>query len=201
MKYYISDLHLCCRGQVRGDGPNYDGRPYDSLEEMHRDMRERWNRKVTNGDMVYILGDIGMRGKNEELISQMACLKGRKVLVKGNHDDLSDYRLQQLFSEICDYKELHDTADKVPYKVILSHYPILMWNGQHRGSILLYGHTHNSLGDAFFQESVAAMNRNPAIRHEGEPMFRAINVGCMHSYMEYEPRSLEELLAAKGGSA
>ena len=43
--------------------------------------------KVTNGDIVYILGDIAMRGKNEELITFVSTLKGQKefllwILVK-----------------------------------------------------------------------------------------------------------------------
>ena len=36
------------------------------------------------------------------------------------------------------------------------------------------------------------------IRHESEPTFRAINVGCMCSYMDYEPRCLKELLEMSG---
>ena len=45
-------------------------------------MKEKWNSKITNGDTVYILGDIAMRGTNEELIALVAQLKGRKVLIK-----------------------------------------------------------------------------------------------------------------------
>ena len=64
MNYYISDLHLFCCSQIDNGGRNYDGRPYQSLEEMHMDILTRWNRKITNGDTVYILGDVSMRGKN-----------------------------------------------------------------------------------------------------------------------------------------
>ena len=99
MNYYISDLHFCCASQLAGSGSGYDEREYKTLEEMHADMLARWNRKVTNGDTVYILGDISKRGKSEELIALVAQLKGHKILVHGNHDDLSDYRLRQLFEE------------------------------------------------------------------------------------------------------
>ena len=95
MNYYISDLHFCCASQLAGSGSGYDERDYKTLEEMHTDMLARWNRKVTNGDTVYILGDLSKRGKSEELIALVAQLKGHKILVHGNHDDLSDYRLRQ----------------------------------------------------------------------------------------------------------
>ena len=48
MNYYISDLHFFHKN-VTGEGSGFDGRPYATLEEMHRDMQTRWNRKITNG--------------------------------------------------------------------------------------------------------------------------------------------------------
>ena len=62
MNYYISDLHLFFKSQTE-EGINYDKRPYKTIEEMNMDILEKWNRKITNGDTVYILGDVSMRGK------------------------------------------------------------------------------------------------------------------------------------------
>ena len=90
MKYYISDLHLLHENAIK-----YDHRPFDSIQEMHEAIMKNWNDRVTNGDIVYILGDISLRGKNEDLIAFVARLKGRKVLIKGNHDiDISSYLLK-----------------------------------------------------------------------------------------------------------
>jgi len=198
MNYFISDLHFFCKSQTQEGSVNYDGRPFATVEEMHDYMLRRWNEKVTNGDTVYILGDVALRGRNDALIGLVAQLKGKKVLVRGNHDDLSDYRYKQLFHEICDYKELSENFDGQAYKLILSHYPILMWDGQHRGKILLYGHTHTSVEDAFFQDCIRRMNESEELnmRREGEKEIRAFNVGCMHPYMDYEPRTLKEILSA-----
>ena len=124
---------------------------------MYEELLSRWNKKITNGDKVYILGDISMKGRNDLLIALVAQLKGRKVLIQGNHDDLSDYRLKQLFSEILNYKELSDLYEGKNYKLVLRHYPILMWNGQHKGSILLYGHTHVTREYDYFQSCISNM--------------------------------------------
>ena len=194
MNYYISDLHFFCKSQLDNGGVNFDRRSYKTLEEMHDDIKKRWNEKVTNGDRVFILGDISMRGYNDNLVALVAQLKGQKVLVKGNHDDVSDARYKQLFREICDYREVSDSFEGKTYKVVLSHYPILMWNGQHKGSILLYGHTHNSKEDIFFQKCIDEMNSENGILHENEPEITAINVGCMKEYMDYTPQTLKELL-------
>ena len=196
MNYYISDLHLLNKNQTCA-GKNYDQRPFIDEAEMSACILERWNQKVTNGDTVYIMGDISLK-KGDELIGLVAKLKGRKVLLKGNHDDLSDYRYAQLFHEIVDYKEITDTFDGKAYKLCLMHYPILMWNGQHRGTILLYGHTHNSAEDTFFQKCITEMNDSEelSLRRSGGQKIRAINVGCMMPYMGYEPRTLGEILTA-----
>ena len=196
MNYYIADMHLFCKSQTQEGRLNFDNRPFKNTEEMNQHFLREWNAQITNGDTTYILGDMSLRGKNDELIALVAQLKGKKVLIKGNHDDLSDYRYKQLFHEISDYKEITDCVGGTAYKLVLSHYPILMWNGQHKGAILLYGHTHTSAEDAFFQRCLAEMNNAGQwqFRRPPEPIFRAYNVGCMLPYMNYKPRTLKEIL-------
>ena len=113
MKYYISDLHLFHENAIK-----FEHRPFESVQEMHEVILKNWNDRVMNGDFVYLLGDMSLRGKNEDLIAFVARLKGRKVLIRGNHDDVSDYRYQQLFTEICDYKEIYDSVEKEKYGLV-----------------------------------------------------------------------------------
>ena len=194
MNYYISDLQFFSKNQT-AEGLNFDNRPFKNVDEMHEVILNNWNSRVTNGDTVYILGDISNRGKNEDLIALVARLKGKKVLIVGNHEDIRDYRYKQLFHAIYDYLEITDHVDKQPYKLVLCHYPILMWNGQHNGTILLYGHLHNSIEEAYFKKCLSEMNGGEfAIRRPHEKEIVSINVGCMMPYMDYTPRTLEEIL-------
>lgn len=188
MNYYINDLHLLHENVLR-----FDNRPFNTIEQMQEIIVNNLNRKVTNGDTVYLLGDVSMRGKKEDLISLVASLKGKKVLVKGNHDDVSDYRYQQLFYEVVDYKEIHDAVDGQNYDLVLCHYPIFSWKKMGRGTILLYGQTHDSEEDRYYQKCLSEMNSNEC-RHTHDKDVVAINVGCMKPWMNYEPRSLKELL-------
>ena len=194
MNYYISDLHFFSKNQT-SEGLNFDNRPFKNVDEMHEVILNNWNSRVTNGDTVYILGDISNRGKNEDLIALVARLKGKKVLIVGNHEDIRDYRYKQLFHAIYDYFEITDHVDKQPYKLVLCHYPILMWNGQHNGTILMYGHLHDSIEEAYFKKCLSEMNGGEfAIRRPHEKEIVAINVGCMMPYMDYTPRTLGEIL-------
>ena len=80
-------------------------------------------------------------------------------------------------------------------KLILCHYPILMWKEQHYGSILLYGHVHNSVEEYYFKKCLCEMNTEAFFdRRNGDKLLRAYNVGCMMPYMNYEPRTLEEIV-------
>lgn len=195
MNYYISDMHFMHKN-VTGEGKNFDNRPYATMKEMHDDMIDKWNKKVTNGDRVFILGDISLHKCNEELISLVARLKGSKTLILGNHDNVSDARYRQLFTEIVPYKEITDNINGKNYNLVLSHYPIMMWNGQHRGVIHLYGHVHAQHDEEFYQNAVAQLNEWYRERDaERYNPFYAYNVGCMH--FGYEPVSLEEILNNK----
>ena len=132
MNYFISDLHFGCQNKF--DGKTLE---HDKL------IKQRWNAIVHNNDTVYILGDIGREGgnkDNEYLCELISTLKGNKVLIQGNHEKLKDNRLRQLFIEITPYKEITDNYNGLNHNLVLSHYPISFWNGQHKGWIHLYGH-------------------------------------------------------------
>lgn len=190
MNYYISDLHLLHKNCI-----GFDERPFADLEEMHETILANWNRKVTNSDTVYILGDATLYGKKEDAIALVARMKGKKVLVRGNHDHIDDYRYQQLYEEICDYKEIQDGIDGKQYHLVLFHYPIFSWKNMGHGTILLYGHTHDSMEDTYYQECLRKMAEEECSRHIYEFRPQAYNVGCMKPWMNYEPRSLKEILS------
>lgn len=75
-------------------------------------------------------------------------LKGRKFLVRGNHDRFADHKEfdSHIFEWIKDYHEL--TYENTRF--ILFHYPILEWNGFFREAIQLHGHQHNHENSSFF---------------------------------------------------
>lgn len=189
MNYYIADMHFGCQNQ-------YEGRAleHDQL------IKERWNKLVHNDDHVYILGDIGKIGGNKEneyLCSIISQLKGNKHLILGNHDKkLEDARLRQLFVEVCDYKEVTDNYNGENHKLILSHYPIMFWALQHKGSIHIMGHLHDTEEYAVYKECLNLVNSY----FEGRtmkgatdcPKARAYNVGCM--LWDYTPVTLKQIL-------
>lgn len=52
INYYIADTHFGHRNVI-----NFDGRPFHDITEMKLALIARWNRRVTNKDTVFILGD------------------------------------------------------------------------------------------------------------------------------------------------
>lgn len=193
--FYISDLHIGCINK-------HDNRTL----ETDKKLKENWNKGVTNADTVYILGDIGRAGTNKDneyLASYLAALKGKKVLVRGNHDRVDDIRVKQQFTEICDYKEIIDNFEGNSYKLVLCHYPILMWNGQHKGFIHLYGHIHISEYSCFLK-ALDKLNEcfscQTKMGRTDCPQAKAYNVGAMLPYINYCPRTLKEIMNNGNGT-
>lgn len=134
-EYVIADLHFGHKNIIK-----HENRPFNSIEEMDKYLIDMWNEKIKEYDIIYILGDFSWYNgtKTNELLKK---LKGRKILIIGNHDSnfLSKKDFDKsLFEEICNYKEI-----KINKTLIcMSHYPIADWNGKENGSIHLFGHIH-----------------------------------------------------------
>ena len=180
MKYYISDLHIGHANVLR-----YDGRPFADLDTMHAEIIRRWNAVVGSRDEVYILGDFAWNKQDGEIV--LAQLAGHKYLVTGNHDHPSD-EMRRTFRWIKDYAEIRDSGTAL----VLSHYPIAHWNGQYQGAVHLYGHVHATRDyTAFRSYQLTCMQLNIPCT--------CFNVGCMLPYMDYTPRTLEQIMQSDTG--
>ena len=99
MKYYVADLHFGHYNIIK-----HDGRPYANVEEMDNDLINKWNSVVTDKDEVYIIGDFAFRNcKSVKTYADK--LKGKKILILGNHDKSSDH-LNGYFKQITQMKSV-----------------------------------------------------------------------------------------------
>jgi len=183
--YYIGDLHFGHK-----NGMAYDNRPFSSIEENDKVLIDNWNSTVGMTDDVYILGDISWYNSTET-IKIVKRLNGNKRLIRGNHDAkvLKNPKLQELFVEITDYKEI--TFDDGS-GLVLCHYPILAFKNHYYGWIHLYGHVH-----ATWEYDLIEEFRKKSIEISGKPC-RMYNVGVMTPEISYKPRTLTEILRAYG---
>jgi calcineurin-like phosphoesterase family protein len=79
-RYWTSDLHLGHANIIR-----YCRRPFADVETMNEALIERWNDTVTEADEVWVLGDFAL-GTIAHTLPLARRLRGRKVLLAGNHD-------------------------------------------------------------------------------------------------------------------
>ncbi len=192
MRYYISDLHLFHQNVIA-----MDGRRFDSLEQMHQHVIERWNSRVNKKDDVFVLGDLSW-GRGKETAELLSQLKGHITLIRGNHDDryLKDKEFDYAFHNVFDYDERKDDGRNV----MLSHYPMPFYNKQFRRNeqgesrtFMLYGHVHDTYDEYLLNRSI-----NDISCHEraafGEQIqltpVRLINTFCLFS--DYLPLTLDE---------
>lgn len=132
--YFTSDLHLAHKNIIE-----YDGRPFKTIEEHDKSLIDNINKVCESTSLLFVLGDLSMCKDMtyiDKLLDQVQCTM---VLIKGNHDKhLKQAFLNKHFIEVHDYLEVKTSANKF----ILSHFPFYSWDGNHRGSIHLHGHTH-----------------------------------------------------------
>lgn len=175
--YYIADWHYNHANILA-----YDNRPFKSVEEMNQELVARWNMMVSQSDTVYILGDMFWCSENAAL-PILDSLKGKKILIKGNHDRCKDPSFKLRFEHIADYLEIMD-GDK---HVVLCHYPIPCFKNHFHGWYHLYGHVHNSFEWNMMEHDKMLM------RELYEHPCNMFNVGAMMPWMDYTPRTLAEI--------
>lgn len=174
MKYYIADLHIGHENVIK-----HDGRPFKDAAQMAHEIVRRWNNAVSYNDDVYLLGDFAW--KNFAGLEVLSQLTGKKYLILGNHDKPSQ-EMKAYFEWVKDIAVVDDCGTEV----MLCHYPIAHWKNQYRGAVHLYGHIHNTKDHTAFE-------RYREFCCDLEIPFECYNVGCMMSYMDYTPRTLDEI--------
>ena len=175
MIYFTADNHFC-HGNIIGSCT----RPFSNVNEMNKKMIDNWNNLITKNDEVYILGDFSYKGKTQEINEILSKLKGKKYLIKGNHDKYLDDPLFKInaFEWVKDYYVLKYEGG---LKIVLFHYPMLSWDSSYHGSIHLYGHIHNSgIKYPDFGEKLKILG------------YRAINVGV--DVNDFYPVSIKQIL-------
>ncbi|ARO54135.1 metallophosphoesterase [Methylorubrum zatmanii] len=134
--FFTADTHFFHAGVLR-----MSDRPFADIAEHNELLVQSWNSVVGPRDEVWHLGDFGMGGTPEQYAALFKRLRGRKYLVRGNHDRTKTTRLG--------WHEQHELVSRriEGQRVILCHYPMRAWVGAWRGSIQLFGHTHGMLPD------------------------------------------------------
>jgi len=134
--WLYSDPHFGHQNILKFD--TYKGdklRPlWDDIDKHDNDLITWYNELVNDEDRVYILGDIAMNRKG--LDKSLPFLKGRKVLVKGNHDEdkLSYYGKY--------FEDIRGVVSKQGF--VLSHVP-LHPDSLERWGLNIHGHLHNNV--------------------------------------------------------
>lgn len=178
MIYYILDTHF--RNQDIFDKCN---RPFKSLDEMESTVISKWNNKVNDVDVVYVLGDVA-KDDDVSAIQIFNKLKDHKHLIVGNHDHLILEEIRKL--KIFESVKLIDLIMDKDRKVCICHYPLMDWMEFNREGILVYGHIHNKTSkNGYAYKMMKDYYAN----------LPAYNCGV--DVCEFEPRTLDELIHLK----
>lgn len=105
--FLIADTHFDDANAIE-----YHMRPFDDVDHMNETLVHNWNRVVSHGDTVIVLGDFTGPEVGSEIASEWSSLlNGNKKFVMGNNDSLSDVRMKE--SELYDehYKMQHEGID------------------------------------------------------------------------------------------
>jgi calcineurin-like phosphoesterase family protein len=125
--YVIGDTHFMHDRIIE-----YCGRPF-SPEEQDGIMIGRWNEVIRPEDLVIHMGDFALHKNSEKAAWIINALKGRKVLVKGNHDRKTNHwYLTNGFNFVCDSFVLDG--------ILFTHRPI---ENIKKWKFNIHGHIHN----------------------------------------------------------
>ena len=203
--WFISDPHYHQKNIVEGISDWEDKspcRPFKTLEEHDNTLVKNINACVKPEDTLFCLGDwnFGSYGDSVELAFEFRKrLKCQNIiLILGNHDEhIRDNKkgLQGCFKHVVDYAEvtlvepsIKENVKAIKYKLILSHYAMRTWNHAHRGSYMLYGHSHGTLDE--FTPTTANptwIGDNYYVRN-----YRTMDVG-VDTHPEFRPYSWDEI--------
>ncbi len=139
------------------ENPIWKMRGYNSPEEHEKGLVDNWNSKADEKTIGFLLGDNVFGDKDgAKFHSLMEQLNFETVYVMGgNHYSGFRQNLEMVEKNRMDLgrKSVIFTPNYLEafvnsQPIVMSHYPILSWNGQAKGSVHLHSHTHGRLGDS-----------------------------------------------------
>lgn len=135
MDFFIADTHFFDNNIIK-----YENRPFSNSEEMLGIIADNWNMTVGQDDRVFVLGDFADVSKRSEILlnsGTLRSLKGRKYLIRGNHDTENDE-----FYVGCGFEKVYDFPIVLDGFWILSHEPLYVNSNMPYANI--YGHVHGN---------------------------------------------------------
>lgn len=179
--FFIGDLHFGHHNIIE-----YSKRPFANVQEMDEALIKNWNSVVHQKDEVYILGDFSLTGR-QKTEEYLAALKGRKYLIKGNHDYwVSNSNCRKYLEWIKDYHEFKENGRLW----VLCHYPLWSWNKRNAGSVHLHAHTHKYVNLSIQpDDSDGPRDWNPNVELEFYNRYMCVSAELIN----HTPISLEEL--------
>jgi calcineurin-like phosphoesterase family protein len=133
-------------------------RGFDSSEEMDNVIIDSWNSRVGKNDIVYHLGNFGWDPISTE--GAMIHLHGSIRFIPGIYDThLPEMSLIRIGKHIM---SLNSITTITEHKLILSHWPLLDWQGKHNGIIHAHGGNIKTDVDNGYRFNVNITNWNLA---------------------------------------
>ena len=119
-------------------------RPFTDINDMKEKLITNHNSVVKKGDLVYNIGDMFWNSVTlKEALDIRYRLNGNHYYIFGNHDQpFGDKVLRDSFVWCKDAANIHPQGHP---NIYLHHYACRVWNGSHRKSWHLYGHSHSNL--------------------------------------------------------
>lgn len=135
--FFTSDEHYGHKKMIE-----FLKRPFADVTEMREAMIANHNAKVKPGDITYHLGDMFWRDTTPpEAVQILKRLNGQHMLLRGNHEE-TGWKVRNEFAWTGDLKRVHIP----PFApIVLCHYAMRVWDGSHRGTWHLFGHSHGQL--------------------------------------------------------
>lgn len=216
MQYFTSDIHAYHKNIAKGTSTWNDGhRDFKNAEEMTQHIIQNINKTVKHDDVLYYLGDwsFGNISNIFRFWNQLHCKNIHYIF--GNHDQAieenkilpnchsvfpfdkitegpatgvgaSSVYAQQLFKSV-----EHLRKEKINgQKILMCHYAMRVWDRSHRGSWMLYGHSHDTLWSGHSKNKETQQINKFYEKH------RTMDVGVDSAYRilgSYRPFSFTEI--------
>lgn len=130
---HFSHANILKFGTYKGD-PLRPPWSEGEIEKMDKELIEWYNELVSDADRVYILGDVAFTTSNMK--RAVSRLKGRKVLIPGNHEPHKMRKYFDLFDDVRGYVQRQG--------FIMSHIP-LHPDSLGRWGLNIHGHLHDNV--------------------------------------------------------